>query len=73
MSDLAAKEAPEAFKGLVELSKTHPDARIRLDAYKYIIDRNMDKPAQSISAEVETKGTISLLIGTFAPPKAIDE
>jgi hypothetical protein len=64
VTDLAAKEAPDAFRGLVELSKTHPDARIRLDAYKYIIDRNMGKPHQAVEHSGEVNLPITFVIGT---------
>jgi hypothetical protein len=54
ISDLAAKEAPEAFMELVRLCKD-PDPKIRLQAVNAVLDRACGKPKQSIDAVVEDK------------------
>lgn len=58
VTELAKKEAPEAFMRIVELGKDK-DPRIRFDANKYIVDRACGKPSQAITNE--DGGPLSLI------------
>lgn len=62
VSDLAAKEAPNAFAGIVALAMTCPDLRIRLDALKYIVDRSMGRPGQAVELSGENGGPVIAII-----------
>ena len=59
VSELAKREAPEAFLRIVELGKDK-DPRIRLDANKYIVDRAYGKPAQALAIGGLEDGKISV-------------
>ncbi len=49
VTELALKEATDAFMRIVEISIGGEDDRVRLQANQYIVDRAVGKPAQAIN------------------------
>jgi len=63
VSALAAAEAPEAFKRIINLSKTSEDIKILFAANNAIVERACGKPTQAVehSGEVELIGIVNVI------------